>query len=451
MSIKLYNMQFGIDMPQEDSIEMAGDNDVLALKSVASLSTISFGGSATDSPSTLDRIMFYTLDESVRSQLALVENSKDGLSNDALHGNWPWLWNKYLYGFGGGTVSYLKAIKSMEASLMPCDNEEEEMVNSMISYIKNGNERDHFCYVSLGCGDGRKDASIIKKSRSFSCYYPIDINSNLIKVAFCEVSKVSPRINFGGYIGDFTTLPKSLASRIVTAKKADRKVFLCLGHTIGNYRENLVLNSIYKVMGEGDYAIISFEKQRDFSSVRYSSAENSDFLLNPFKSIDAFSYARYRFLKKSLVTGLSDVDSTVKSYLFSLGFPNGLQLSPHHIIWTSRYYKSQIESFFNGHKKFELVKIEEKDYNIVVLLKKKINNDLSKKISKCYAILNRLKKEQRAEEVATTIEEYIKSNLNSISSSFLNRILVYDKESVTNAKDGLISLQKEISRSNNKK
>ena len=334
----------------------------------------------------------------------------------------------------------------MESSLLDCDKEEKEMVLSMIEKIKK-NKKDRFCYVSLGCGDGQKDSSIINDSPLFSCYYPIDINGSLIKIAFNEVYKsrsISNPLNCEGYIGDFTSLPYSLFDNAKSAGNTDRKIFLCLGHTIGNYQENLILDSVYKVMGESDYAIISFEKKREKSAARYRSSENTDFLLNPFKSIDSFSFVRNRFLKRSLVTGLSDVDTQVESYLFTLGFPNGLSLSPRHIIWTNRYVKSQIESFFNSHVNFVLEDIEEKSFNIVVLLKKKINeNDLKNKIHACKEVLAVYKIDEGLESLAQKVEDFLDSNQEGLKKDFLSRILALRGQSDAIVKKELRAIIKE--------
>lgn len=410
MSMNLYNIQTGVD-----------DSEIKTFKSVAELSTINFGHSNTASPSDLNNCMLYKLEKSIYRSLTNIDSSI-GLSDDVLKESWFCLKNKYLYNFGDGTISYLKAVKSMEESLIESDNEE---INLAIHCITLMDKFDGLrYYVSLGCGNGEKDSSIIKKSNLFSHYYPIDINSNLIKIAYNEVLKNNFNISIGGYIGDFTNLPIDLFNRNINVQK----VFLCLGNTIGNYQENMILESLYKIMGDSDYAIISFEKHRDEGANRYKSSENSDFLLNPFKSIDDYGFVRHRYLKRSLVTGLSNIDPKVHSYLFTLGVPNGSSLSPLHVIWTNRYYLEQVKNYFTNNNKFDF-KIVEGQFNIVVLLQKKnIQTQKEKKINKCVVVLKDLLKIRQCEKDAEFVMRYIQSpNVANVDDNIINSIIELDK------------------------
>lgn len=312
--------------------------------------------------------------------------------------------NKYLYNFCDGTLSYLKALKSMDKLLEASDQEEINLVCEILNNVEGDGKK---CYVSLGCGNGEKDSIILKKKTDFfDCYYPIDINSNLMKIAFYEVSKKVNNIDKGGYVGDFTQLRCELFSNL----SYQQKIFLCLGHTIGNYQEKEILKSIYDAMGYCDYVIISFEKlveEGQDGARRYKSSENTDFLLNPFKSMDVYSYVRHRYIKRSIVTGLSDISKETQSYLFSLGTPKGSSLSPLHIIWTNRYSRNQIESFFINHRWFECIKIEEGFSNIVVLLKKK--EDITLKIQRATKILMTISKDQEGEKKAKELMTLLES------------------------------------------
>ena len=381
------------------------DKEIEALKNVADLSTIRFGEANTKGPDCLNNLMLYKLEKSIYRNLNNIESS-DGLSNDLLKNEWSCLTNKYLYNFGGGTISYLKALKSMEDSLEKCNNEEVELV---VQLLKEIGETKTMCYISLGCGNGEKDNSIIKKV-SFSSYFPIDINSNLIKIAYKEVLRDNSMLTLGGYNGDFTNLPVDLFSTNNNYSFNNTpKVYLCLGHTIGNYQESKILKSLSDIMNDSDYAIISFEKQRVESANRYKSSENTDFLLNPFRAIDDFGFVRHRYVKRSKVTGLSEFDSQVQSYLFTLGTPNGSILSPIHIIWTNRYEKEQVQSYFNQSDLFDLKEIVEKDFNIVVLLKRKLKEEDQNKImfEKCNTILNKWKQDEFMEKKANALSWYL--------------------------------------------
>lgn len=431
MEMKSYKIQTVVD-----------ENEIESLKSVAKLSTIHFGKSDTSSLSDLNRCLFFKLDDSKYSKLS---NEKDtGLSNETLREEWSCLKNKYLYNFGDGTISYLKAIKSMESALAKCDEEEIDLTVSLLNDVRDRGEK--FWYVSLGCGDGNKDSKIIRNSNCFSIYYPIDINSNLIKMAFNQVlTSNSNNVDFSvsGCIGDFTNL-KSLP--LINYKSNKRRVFLCLGHTIGNYQENEILDSLFAIMNENDYAIVSFEPESEESLDRYRTSENTDFILNPFKSIDGYGFVRARYLKRSVVKGLSDVGSDVESCLFTIGTPNGSSLSPLHVIWTSRYKKDQLTSFFNNGGKFECAKWEVGKYNIIVLLKKKVS--LQDKITKCKVILKSFEKQMECINYAKFISGFLNNiGLNSNNPTInevINKIIDLEGKANTTVEGQLKSIQKKI-------
>lgn len=387
------------------------ENDIATWVSTADLVSINF---KQPDPQTIGTKVYNHLLYKLDKRMTHFENRNQDIELDLYC-----LRNKYLYNFCDGTLSYLKALKSMNKLLEASDNEEIKLVCEILNNVEGTGKK---CYVSLGCGNGEKDSKILhKKNDFFDCYYPIDINSDLMKISFYEVSKNIRSIKKCGYVGDFTQLKSELFSKLSN----QQKVFLCLGHTIGNYQEKEILKSIYDAMEYSDYAIISFEKlveEVQDGARRYKSSENTDFLLNPFKSMDVYSYVRQRYLRRSIVTGLSDVSDETQSYLFSLGTPRGSLLSPLHIIWTNRYSKKQIEGFFSNHNWFECVKIEEGNNNIVVLLKKKEN--ITSKILRAKKILSPITKDEEGEKKATELMGILSSwneeRLSPIVDSILN-------------------------------
>ena len=410
-------------------------NDIATFRTTAQLSTPSFGISGTATLDDLKRSMMYHLGDSVWRNIKVVD-SNGGLSESLLCKDRYCLKNKFLYNYSDGTISYLKALRSMDKSLEKSDNEEIELVLALLNKAQHDG---HMSYVSLGCGDGQKDYSIIKNATDlFLNYYPIDINGNLIKIAFRKVSDI-PGVSFGGYLGDFTALPSNLMSNCISIPESYPRVFMCLGHTIGNYRETVILKSLYNVMRDEDYAIISFERQVNNSEERYHSSENEDFLLNPFKSIDAYSYVRSRYLTRSQITGLSDIHSDVKSFLFTLGSPEGESLPPIHIIWTNRYEKEQIDAFFKNHPLFKLIACEAEERNIVVLLKKKESDEF--KIDQAKAMLNKWLSESELESIATKVLNAINNEHNVNRMDVVASVLALKGISKAKVKSGLESIK----------
>lgn len=351
--------------------------------------------------------------------------------------------NKYLYNFGAGTLSYLKAISSMESELSKNENDERGLVSEV---LKNDsiNKENKYCFVSLGCGDGKKDYKICLENKLFSSYFPIDINCNFIRIAYNKFlsGRGSGITKFNGYIGDFTLFPQ-LSERISFPDQT--KIFFCLGYTIGNYQEERILNSIYAVMDEDDLFVISFEKDaKKTSTNRYRSVENTEFLLNPLKTFDYYSYARQRYLVRSWVKGLSNIDKNVESYLITLGSPWGSSGLPIHIIWTNRYNKEIVEKYFKNSERFDLLDIREGKSNIVVLLKKKRINKRSSARSSSDDVFRMIEAHlQRFYSIPTGAEK-VGDIINKIKVLYENDPSLYDRIINEPATEGGLSKLKEL-------
>ena len=386
------------------------EKDISVYNLAAGLSTVTFKLSTASLDNLKNNLMF-KLEDRKKEDVKIIK-SFENFDEDSFR-EWDFLHNKYMYSFGGGTISYLKAIKSMESSTKASDKKEIDYAIELVKYINHNDNPEKKCYVSLGCGNGQKDKAIIVRTSSFSQYYPVDINCNLIIIAINEVQKAMRNgISSSCYIGDFTCLPRDLFSTGLFTNNI-QKIFFCLGNTIGNYQENVLLDSLYRVMGDNDYAIIGFEKQTEAHiAKRYFSPENSDFILNPFKSIDTYSYVRPRYLRQSIVTGLSDIGSSIESYLFSLGSPNGSNLMPLHVIWSNRYNKESIINYFKGSSYFHLVecKSEDNDDVIVVLLNKKLKSE--DKVQRAKEFLMGLKTDRMIEQHCNELLEKLNKDNN---------------------------------------
>ncbi|MCL2637515.1 MAG: L-histidine N(alpha)-methyltransferase [Oscillospiraceae bacterium] len=122
--------------------------------------------------------------------------------------------------------------------------------------------------ISLGVGDGTKDAIIIneflKKTRGVLEYWIIDISEDMIKAGVKGIQqKLSDedyeRLDLKIYQWDFMDLPE-IAEAITKDK---RNLFFLLGNTLGNFPEASLLSKINKVMKKGDLFLIDNQLKRE--------------------------------------------------------------------------------------------------------------------------------------------------------------------------------------------
>ena len=99
MSIELFNIQLGVNMQRNDvsATNTDVDEEIATLKSVADLSTISFGKSDTAHLSDLNSCMFYHFDRSVYRGLSSVKGANELalLAKQVLV--WLWWWDHFLF------------------------------------------------------------------------------------------------------------------------------------------------------------------------------------------------------------------------------------------------------------------------------------------------------------------------------------------------------------------
>ncbi|MCH7903480.1 MAG: L-histidine N(alpha)-methyltransferase [Armatimonadetes bacterium] len=183
-------------------------------------------------------------------------------------------------------------------------------------------------YVSLGPGDGEKDALMLeglyrRLGSSRTCtYYPVDFSYHLVRwtLAYLETHMV------GGSIGDWYT------------HKVDKRPFLCdflqlpdsdhgfwntgwpklfalLGSTLGNFAELKLLRAIAHAMSENDWLLIDAELHADRTDdellQQYSdTGKLMTFLSTPFHYLEGATPPDGEKLRATVEDGFSDIDGS---------------------------------------------------------------------------------------------------------------------------------------------
>lgn len=316
---------------------------------------------------------------------------------DEYNNNSFFMKNKYLYYLSDGAIAYLEAIGSMRKDLNNSDKIEiDEVVRIVKEKIKDYKEYD---FVSLGCGDGEKDFKIISKLNDGynPTYIPIDVSPQLLQLTinyftdkninkntFYDPSKIYA-INC-----DFFDFSDTLKADLLEIGNRKPKIYTCLGGTIGNYREEALLNKFSQIMDKDDYLVISFDLYNsDFKFEnyikKYLTHANIEFLINPLKLIPKFKgylENRTRYFKFYPEEGeppirISDIDE-------------GLSFAPNFIIpydrvkkiyvaWTTKYLYKKIHDFFENRSQFEFEDGRVEGNKYFVLLKKKEISDNKRK------------------------------------------------------------------------
>ncbi|MSS75184.1 hypothetical protein EXS73_03160 [Candidatus Pacearchaeota archaeon] len=118
-----------------------------------------------------------------------------------------------------------------------------------------------FNIVDLGCGDGKKAASLIielKKQRPTLKlrYCPVDISGYMVSAAIETFSKlkIGEIVEFKYNISDFENLEN--ITPLLRKEGFKRNVILLLGNTLGNFEVNELLYEIRTGMTDGDVFIV---------------------------------------------------------------------------------------------------------------------------------------------------------------------------------------------------
>ncbi|MFH1521547.1 MAG: L-histidine N(alpha)-methyltransferase [archaeon] len=139
------------------------------------------------------------------------------------------------------------------------DLQEINTIKENIKEIKNNIKDKAVNIVDLGCGSGKKAADIIQrlKLKDFKIRYcPVDINSDLVRMATDTVRKENPEevIKMQWIVSDFDNIENIAKS--IRYKEYQKNVFLLLGNTMENLDIHEILYSIRRSMREGDLLIL---------------------------------------------------------------------------------------------------------------------------------------------------------------------------------------------------
>ncbi|MBU3923646.1 MAG: L-histidine N(alpha)-methyltransferase [Nanoarchaeota archaeon] len=132
------------------------------------------------------------------------------------------------------------------------------LIETNIEEILSKINEKHINIIDLGCGDGKKGATIVKllQGKAKVRYCPIDISGYMVKKAIDLVSKldVEEIIESQWNISDFENLEN--VTPLLEKGDFKRKIFLILGNTIGNFEINEILYEIRNSMKGGDLLVI---------------------------------------------------------------------------------------------------------------------------------------------------------------------------------------------------
>ena len=114
--------------------------------------------------------------------------------------------------------------------------------------------------ISLGIGDGHKDAVILNKlcdmTKGTIDYWIIEFSYEMLKIGLKnvqeDIGENINRINTKLFQTDFLDL--GILSDLMNDDKIN--LFMLLGNTLGNFTEDVLLNKIDSVMKEGDFFLI---------------------------------------------------------------------------------------------------------------------------------------------------------------------------------------------------
>lgn len=129
--------------------------------------------------------------------------------------------------------------------------------------------RDDFDYISLGSGDGRKDANIVASwlgSGTDLFYYPYDISLPLVSKAIRNVRRKVPRRSKGtlrikAVLADFNHL--STVNEVFNHRDSPNVIAL-LGNSLGNLEDDLdFLRSLREEMSEEDLLVLEVRLKQD--------------------------------------------------------------------------------------------------------------------------------------------------------------------------------------------
>lgn len=249
-------------------------------------------------------------------------------STESGSSHWLELCEKESYGFYKHSVRNLSSIKS-------------ELVDNIIKKA-NTSELD---FVSLGCGDGKKDLELILEMTSrvakgqYIHYYPIDISDTLIVEAIRNATgRGVPRnkLRLKAILGDFVDLKRF---EIVYEERKQNNIFSLLGNSLGNSDEKSIIDCLANSLYPKDFVLLEVNignaettlntardkvnMEHDFSplsslGIEYNEALMEYDLVNGISTIDGTSTVRCTY--KNAVVGGRSVDGIILSLVHHYNF-----------------------------------------------------------------------------------------------------------------------------------
>jgi uncharacterized SAM-dependent methyltransferase len=214
---------------------------------------------------------------------------------------------KYLYSTNEGCTRWLEACDlngnpyPYYSNAFTLLREKAEMViNHAISASSNVSAE--FDFISLGCGDGKKDKVILEAmSDQISddqkiYYYPIDISDPMIVKAIRTVkdgeqgNDFRRKVLIKAIVGDFTALRPAI--EFVYEERPNNNFFSILGNTIGNSSEQEIVEALSNAMFPGDFVLIEVNidqdsiKKENINSVFYTQNQNQKRQFVPLEVLD---------------------------------------------------------------------------------------------------------------------------------------------------------------------
>lgn len=172
---------------------------------------------------------------------------------------------------------------------------------------------ERFDYVSLGCGDGRKDAEIVRRWLPIVdrvSYLPFDISYFLLSSAVKMVREVGDtvrrRLRINAHLNDFS----DLAAVKAAGKEYERTVFSVLGSSLGSVDEAAFLRGMRQHMSNDDLLIVEVPVafSRSGRNEVISSIE-ADFYSAPLREL-GFEYDPTK-LKLGIENNVSSIHNTI--------------------------------------------------------------------------------------------------------------------------------------------
>jgi uncharacterized SAM-dependent methyltransferase len=244
--------------------------------------------------------------------------------------------NKYLYLESIGAKNW----SAVEKVLQLCENEEsllQEYFPRIDRLIKDHTQNRLYDIVSLGCGTGTDDISILEHSAMTGHFsmITIDLSWCILEQGTTKIfnylrPKMNPQsdVNVLGICCDFNSLTK--AKEVVRARRKNKvMLFHLLGLTIGNSHEINILKNISSIMESNDFLLLSVDlsasdKEALKSAINAYGNPNAlpavnNFLLGPLNFSTYFDTDKQNpsndpSLKTTIVLNDNQIDYSFKDY-----------------------------------------------------------------------------------------------------------------------------------------